>query len=384
MAVIDGGLERDLLGARTAAHARVEIYSGVARLSRTVWASEVKRAGTSPSTAVMFCHPTANFLGHYALPGLAERGYGAIGFTTRYVGNDAALIMENCLLDMGTMVEHLYASGYERVVLVGNSGGASIVPYYQAQALEPTITSPPGGGPDLTTAGLRPVDALMFLNAHPSRARLSCEWLDPAITDELRPFDRDPALDMFHPDNAPPFSAEFIARYRAAQVARNQRIATWCEHQLDWLGTSPDAPHGLDDMAFMVHGTGADLRFLDGAIDPSDRQVGVTLWGPPQVANYMPAGISRVSTCRSFVNQWSLEHTNGDSLRWLPQIDTPLHIVIGTADPVVMPQMAQQMYDASTASKQRDLTFVRGGTHYFEDQPAQLAEALDAIAAWLG
>ncbi len=38
---------------------------------------------------------------------------------------------------MGTMVEHLYASGYERVVLVGNSGGASIVPYYQAQALAP-------------------------------------------------------------------------------------------------------------------------------------------------------------------------------------------------------------------------------------------------------
>jgi hypothetical protein len=55
----------------------------------------------------MICHPTANFLGHYALPGLAARGVAAIGLTTRYVGNDTSLIMENCLLDIGSMVAHL-------------------------------------------------------------------------------------------------------------------------------------------------------------------------------------------------------------------------------------------------------------------------------------
>jgi pimeloyl-ACP methyl ester carboxylesterase len=376
-------IERNLLGARTAAHAKVEIYSGVARLARTVWASEVKPAGTQPTTAVMICHPTANFLGHYALNGLAERGLAGIGFTTRYVGNDTSLIMENCLLDMGVMVEHLYASGYSRVVLIGNSGGASIVPYYQAQALSPSVSAPAGGGPDLTTAGLRPVDDLVLLNAHPSRARLSTEWLDPSQRDELQPFDRDPALDMYNPDNGPPYSAEFIADYRAAQVARNRRISTRCEQQLEWLTSSGEAPSGLDDLAFVVHGTGADLRFLDGNIDPSDRQIGVTLWGPPQVANYMPAGISRVSTCRSWLNQWSLDHTMGDSLRWLPELTTPLLIVLGTADPTVLPQMAQQMYDAATASARRDLHYVKGATHYFENQPEQLAEALDTIADWL-
>jgi pimeloyl-ACP methyl ester carboxylesterase len=377
-------LERNLLGARTEAHAKVEIYSGVARLARTVWGSEMKVAGSRPSTAIMICHPTANFLGHYALPGLAERGYAGVGFTTRYVGNDTSLILENCLLDMGTMVDHLYASGYERVVLIGNSGGASIVPYYQAQALNPTVTSPAGGGPDLTTANLRPVDALVLLNAHPSRARLSTEWLDPSIHDELRPFDRDPALDMYHPDNAPPYSAEFIARYRAAQGARNRRIAAWCEQQLVWLSSSGEAPSGLEDLAFVVQGTGADLRFLDGNIDPSDREIGVTLWGPPQVANYMPAGISRVTTCRSWLNQWSLDHTQGDSLKWLPSVTTPMLVVLGTADPTVLPAMAQQLYDAASISTRRDLHYVKGATHYFENQPDLLAEALDTIAAWLG
>src|SRR5580658_9271748 len=167
---LDGGLERNLLGAPTEGHQKVEIYSGVARLSRTVWGSEVRRAGSMPRAAVMICHPTANFLGHYALPGLAQRGLAGIGFTTRYIGNDTSLIMENCLLDMGAMVRYLYERGYEKVVLVGNSGGASIVPYYQAQARAPTVTDPPGGGPDLTTAELVPVDAVVFLNAHPSRA----------------------------------------------------------------------------------------------------------------------------------------------------------------------------------------------------------------------
>ncbi len=40
-------LERNLLGARTEAHQKVEIYSGVARLARTVWGSEVRIAGSS-------------------------------------------------------------------------------------------------------------------------------------------------------------------------------------------------------------------------------------------------------------------------------------------------------------------------------------------------
>ncbi len=352
-------------------------------MSRTVWASEVRVAGTTPDVAVMLCHPTANFLGHYALAGLAERGFGAIGFTTRYVGNDTSLIMENCLLDMGAMVRYLYERGYGAVVLVGNSGGASIVPYYQAQARQPTITDPPGGGPDLTAAALPAVDAIVMLNAHPSRATLSTEWLDPAIVDERQPFARDPSLDMYNPENGPPFAPEFIARYREAQTARNRRITAWAREQLGELGTAGHGPSGLGDLAFVVQGTAADLRFLDASIDPSDREVGRTLWGPPQVANYMPAGISRVTTLRSWINQWSIDDTHADSLRWLPQIDVPVSVLLGTADVTVVPAMAQQMHDAATQAPVRDLKFVKGATHYFEGQPDLLSEALDHIARFI-
>jgi len=377
------GLERTLLGAPVPEASRVEIYSGVARLSRTVWASEVRALGSRPKVAVMLCHPTANFLGHYALPGLADRGFAAVGFTTRYVGNDTSLIMENCLVDIGAMVRHLYERGYEKVVLVGNSGGASVVPYYQAQARQPTVTAPPGGGPDLTAHDLPATDGVVMLNAHPSRARLSTEWLDPAITDETRPFARDPDLDMYDRRNGPPYSEEFVARYRAAQLARNRRISAWAQEQLAALGAPGHFPEGLDDLAFVVHGTCADLRMLDGAIDPSDREIGVSLWGTPAVANYLPAGISRVSTMRSWLNQWSIDHTNANALDWLPQLDVPVLVVSGTADPTVLPHMGREMFEAATSSPARELVEIVGATHYFEGQPELLAQALDRIADWI-
>ena len=74
-------LERNLLAAPEEAHAKVEIYSGVARLAWTVWGSEVRAEGTTPTTAVVWCHPTAN--GHYSLPLLAERGASAPSVSPR-------------------------------------------------------------------------------------------------------------------------------------------------------------------------------------------------------------------------------------------------------------------------------------------------------------
>ncbi|HVV29583.1 MAG TPA: alpha/beta hydrolase [Mycobacteriales bacterium] len=375
-------IERTLLAAPSVAHAKVEIYSGVARLARTVWGAEMRRRDAARDTAIVFCHPTANFLGHYALPGLAERGFGAVGLTTRYVGNDTSLLLENCLLDIGAMVRHLRDLGYQRVVLVGNSGGASIVPYYQAQAQQPSVSAPPGGGPDLTQADLQPADGVIMFMAHPSRARLSSEWLDPAIMDEHQPFERDPELDMYDRHNGPPYSAEFVARYRAAQVERNRRISRWAAAQLAALTAAGHAPDGLDDLPFVVHGTTADLRFMDGAIDPSDREIGVSLWGPPQVANYMPAGIGRVSTLRSWLNQWSLDHTFGNALRWLPQITVPVLIEYGTADVTVLPHMGQEMYDAATAAP-RELIAIPGAGHYYEGTPELLDQALDAMSDWI-
>ncbi|MEV8546842.1 alpha/beta hydrolase [Streptomyces sp. NPDC051572] len=137
-------------------------------------------------------------------------------------------------------------------------------------------------------------------------------------------------------------------------------------------------------MAFVVHGTGADLRFLDATIDPSDRETGTTLWGPPEVANHLPAGISRVTTLRSWLNQWSYDRTNGDALRWLAEIDVPTLIIAGTADPTVPPVLGPEMRDAATKAPTVELVEIQGATHYFIDQPGLLDQALDELASWIG
>jgi pimeloyl-ACP methyl ester carboxylesterase len=374
-------LERNLLEIPVPPSGRVDVYSGVARLSGAIWASEVRLRGHKPDAAFVFIHPTANFLGHYALPTLASLGVSAIGLTTRYVGNDSNLNVENCLLDIGATVRYLREHGYQRVVLVGNSGGGTVVPYYQAQAEHPSVTAPPGGGPDLTAADLPPADALVLFMAHLSRAKLNAEWLDPAITDESAPFTRDPDLDAFNPLNGPPFSAEFIERYRAAQLARNRRITAWAEEQLVVLTTSGHWPRGLDDLAFVVHGTSADLRFLDSAIDASDRATGSTLWGTPEVANYLPAGVSRYTTLRSWINQWSIDKTLGNALLWLPKVEAAVLVLGGSADTGSPPSIFSQLYDAVEVAP-RKLIVLDGATHYFEGQPDKLREACEAIAAW--
>jgi fermentation-respiration switch protein FrsA (DUF1100 family) len=63
-------------------------------------------------------------------------------------------------------------------------------------------------------------------------------------------------------------------------------------------------------------------------------------------------------------------------------VQAPVLIELGTADPTVLPQMAQQMYDA-VAKAPRRLALIKHGTHYYENQPEQLAEALDVMGAWV-
>ena len=377
---MDSLLERNLLAAPLlTTGGPVDVYSGAARLAATVWASEVKGRDADRDTAIMFVHPTSNFLGHYMLMPLAERGYGAIGSTTRYLGADATVVTENCLLDMASMIGRLREIGYRKVVLVGNSGGAGIAPYYQAQAQNPTVTDPPGGGPDLTKYDLPPVDAIVMLNAHPGRATIICDLLDPAIIDERDPLRRSPDLDMFDPRNGPPYSDEFVEAYRAAQVARNRKISDWALHQLN---ERPDWPEGLADLPFVVYGTNADPRFLDGTLEPSEREIGVSLWGTPAEANYLPAGPGRFTTTRSWLNQWSLDHSNGNALRWMPELEVPLLVVYGSGDPICHPSHARQMHEASRGTDD-DIVCIKGADHYFKGQPELLAEACDAIQRWL-
>ena len=106
---------------------------------------------------------------------------------------------------------------------------------YQSQAtapsIEPTVGLPlPDAVLDLPAA-----DLYVSVNAHPGRPEVLTAWMDPAVTDETDPLSVDPALDMFDPAHGPPYAPDFVERYRAAQVARNDRITAWVRAELERL-----------------------------------------------------------------------------------------------------------------------------------------------------
>lgn len=354
---------------------RVDVYSGVARLAGKVWASCHRPEGTS-RTAVVIVHPSSNFLGHYALERLAQRGVTAVGMNTRYLGNDSALLVENCVLDVAAGVRYLREAGFDHVVLMGNSGGGGLISLYQSQAENPTITATPAGDPpDLTQADLPPADGVICAMAHSGRAIVYTEWLDPAIRGEQRPFERDPDLDMFNPENGPPFSDAFMTNYREAQVARNRRITGWVRAQLASL------PTGVTDLPFVVHGTVADPRMIDLELEPSDRAAG-TLWGDAFGADYSPATLGHLTSLRSWLSQWSIDDSNANGPLHLAHVTVPVLVAYGTADGAALESHAQALYDGITHDD-RSLVAIEGAGHYFEGRPDLIDEFCDVVIDWL-
>lgn len=338
---------------------------------------------TSSSTVYVFMHPTSVL---HLLPmplALADAGLHVLCAASRYPRNDTALIFEKVAIDLGKWLDHAREElGYEKVVLVGWSGGGSLSLFYQAQAENPTIThTPAGDAVDLTKAGLKPADGVIFIAAHLSRAETMTEWLDPSVIDELDPDNRDPDLDIYSPDcpNKPPFSAAFVARFREAQRARNRRITTWALATLARL----QAQGGPEqERAFVVHRTMCDVRWIDLAIDPSDRRLGHTYMGDPMTVNVGPVGLARYTTLRSWLSQWSYDLSNAKGPMNAARIHrTPVLQIENTADEAVPATHNPAIRDA-LATPNKEYVVLKGATHYYLGQPELLAQCIGSVIDW--
>ncbi len=361
-----------------------EVY-GFAGSQGTVNLDTVRfRATDRPSRSlVVMMHPAASLQFMPFPRALAAAGVDVLCAGSRYLRNDTPLIMEKVALDLGAVVAHARRTlGYERVVLLGWSGGGPLALFYQSQAEAPTVTKTPAGDPvDLTAAGLQPADAVVFQAANSSRAGLLSQWLDPSVLDEHDPEQRDPELDIYDPanPNQPPYSQSFIDRYRAAQLARLRRRTDWVLDTLDFLRSHRP---GEPERGFVTHRTMADLRFLDPAVDPNDRQPGTTHIGDPKAANSGPAGLGRFSTLRSWLSQWSPEHSNVDGPHNAATISVPLLSIRNSADEAAPASDTVAIHEAA-GSDDKVLHVIHGATHYYQGQPAKLTEAVDAAMGWL-
>ncbi len=335
------------------------------------------RAGARPRVAFIASHYNVDFSEHYLASHLAERGFGFLGWNTRFRGNEAFFLLEHALIDIGAGVRWLRESaGVEYVVLLGNSGGGSLMAAYQSQAVDPHIRPSPGMALPAAVEKLPACDAYVSLNAHAGRPEVLTAWMDPAVTDEADPLSVDPTLDMYDAANGPPYDEAFLSRYRKAQAARNDRITDWVHAELARL-----AEHGARDRAFLLFRTWADPRLLDGSLDPSDRPVGVCYAGDPMRANYSPRGIGLTNTLRTWLSMWSLRDSQCRGAPHLGRITTPALVIQSLADTGVFPSDARSIH-AALASGDKELVLLPGD-HYLLEPEHIRSEVAERITVWL-
>ncbi len=334
-------------------------------------------AGPRPATAFIAAHYNVDFSEHYLASYLAERGYGFLGWNTRFRGAEAHFLLDHALAEIGVGVRWLREeAGVSTVVLLGNSGGGSLMAAYQSQAVEPNVTPVAGMRPLASIRELPAGDLFVALSAHSGRPEVLTAWLDPSVTDETDPVSADPALDAFNPGNGPPYSAEFQRAYRAAQRARNERITDWALAQLAYLeGTR------ARDRLFGVHRTWADLRMIDPGIEPSDRRPNWCYLGEPVRANYGVFGIGTQSTLRSWLSMWSLRTSQCVAAPHLARVTVPSLVVHATADACVYESDARALFDA-IAADDKQLELIKAD-HYLLEPSGARTEAAGLIAAWV-
>ncbi|MGA9679426.1 MAG: alpha/beta hydrolase, partial [Mycobacterium sp.] len=218
-------------------------------------------------------------------------------------------------------------------------------------------------------------DGYVATAAHPGRPDVLTAWMDAAVVDEHDPVATDPELDLFFQRNGPPYSPEFLTRYRSAQAARNHAITDWAEEELKRVRAA-----GFSDRPFTVMRTWADPRMVDPSIEPTRRQPNLCYMGVPAKANRSANGIAAACTLRNWLGMWSLRVAQTRAEPHLARITCPALVINALADTGVFPSDAQRVYDALAST---DKTQVSIDTDHYFTTPGARSEQADTIAKWI-
>lgn len=372
-----------------------------------------------PRTAVYLMHPRADFARHYVVPELVARNYAVFCHNSRYLNNDIDMVHERLLFDIAAGMRYLRDRGFERVVLLGNSGGGSLLAFYQSQASRPPeerLTSTPSGeAVNLAGELMPPADLYIAVAAHLGEGRFMLNVLDPAVIDEARPELSDPAWDMYDQRNGyrpfpepSQFDRDWLDSYRERQRDRCRRLdATarqFIEEHAFFRSRLRDpglAAESADVRAavtrrgrlwryMVIYRTLANPAYLDPTIDPSNRPLGsIFSPGDPIIGNYGPGGLARVMTPRAWLSTWSGLSSQADLPDTIRHVTVPTLIVYADGDCDIFPAEQQEIF-ASSAAADKQLVTLPWADHYLNPvgtEGAKLPDPrerlLDIIVPWI-
>jgi pimeloyl-ACP methyl ester carboxylesterase len=383
----------------------------------TSWGILYTPENALPQTAILDMHPRGDRGRNRLLPALAKVGFAAFGHNNRYLANDTDGIHEHMLLDIAAGVRFLRSRGFQRVVLMGVSGGGSLMAFYQAQATtEPPArvsSTPAGDPPDLNAFDLPAADGLLMVIPHLGEGKILETRIDPSVINEGDPFSIDPALDMYNPTNGfrmPPhktnYSKEFIARYQAAQGRRMEGLEAWARElvaeqnhyrglmnppefeslpseQQQWITRRAGTTRMMT-----LYRTWADLRYMDLTLDPSDRVVGDNSGTTPWIANDARPPTPAYNSPRAFLSSRSNVSSNAVTVENMARVTVPTLIVQGTAHRAIYPNETRAIFEASGAQDKK-LVWIEGGDVSFRPSGPkagkgdQRQQSLDAVLSWM-
>ncbi len=377
-----------------------------------------RRSSDAPSVCVLLMHPRVDFTRHYTIPRLLDAGIGVLALTSRNPNDDTDTVHEELVLDVAAGVDHLRNErGARRVVLLGNSGGGSLLALFQSQASqnpESRISRTPAGVPtSLPKVHLRAADALILIAAHRGQGHVLSRCIDPAVIDEHDPTISDSTLDMYAEQNgfAPPpeestYEAAFVERYRAAQLDRVRRLdalarallvpATRARRAerapafaaLPFAERQAIARAAHATRVMVVYRTMANLDYVDRRLDPSPRAYGSLLSERPDLMNHSMPGFARTVTPRAWLSTWSALSSNADLVRSLAHVHEPVLMVHAEKDKEIYMRHDVDAIKNAIVSHDRDFALIEGAGHYFEptfgsEDTPHVSALMNVVVPWI-
>lgn len=184
------------------------------------------------SICILIMHSDISYLDFEFGQQIAAWGYRAL--CANVSSGDAP--WDHKIMDVGECVKFARAlPGVKTLVLLGHSGGASLMSAYQSIAENgPQIFQ----GPEKIApcsdrlTGLIPADLVMFLDSNWGNGAMRVFSLDPAVIEDDNGMKLDPALNLFEEKNGfqpggTSYSQEFIHKFQKAQGRRNNRLTAY-------------------------------------------------------------------------------------------------------------------------------------------------------------
>lgn len=358
---------------------------------------------------VVVMHSNDDYLGFPANSELSKRGYTVLA-TVPAEGD----IMDEKILNIKRAVEYLRNKpGINKVLLLGHSGGATVMTAYQMLAEQGVDVLKTKIFSDYTAnlANLPKADGMLLLDANYGNAVMRLISLDPNIHSNGKGNGNSNTLDLASPDNGynangvSHYSDEFVKKYIDAQASRLADLTKVAEQRFQLVKQGKG--DYTDDEPFIVAGANQirpfnklfpqDLRLLshtkkawplvhgDGSVTT---EIILSVRAPMRAdAKSDKLSASMVTTVRGFLSACAIRVTDKFMIRedgfegidWTSNINNPIGNSEGITVPVLMMGMtgsweylaAEHIYN-HIGSKDKSMAFVEGASHmFFADRDAE-------------